>query len=461
MRMIRLLGMSITLSTGGHCHAQVVAAYYNSYVLCADGTVMASGHNMFGQLGNGEFGPSAIIPAQVIGLSDISAISCKGGATLALMTDGTVWSWGSNDFGQLGDNSGANACIPVQVDSIWNVMAIAGSSGHSLALANNGSVWAWGNNYYGQLGDGTTTERPTPVMVVGLPNASVRSVAVGGGHSLALMNDGTIWAWGRNFSGELGNGTTNDSPAPVQISTLSGIIAIDASATYSIALKDDGSLWTWGNNAWGELGNGTITDSPIPVQVTPTFGQGVVAISAGILHVLALRNDGTVWAWGNNWSDQLGNDTIPRSLIPIQVLGPPNGDVVAISAGEYHSLVQRGDGTVWGWGDNSDGQLGDGTLLNSWLPVQMTGLCQTVNSIPVSTQRGVLNIFPNPSTGTFTVDATRSADIEVRNAVGQEILHCVVNGARSEIDLSSQPYGVYVLTIRTAGQVISRKLIKE
>jgi alpha-tubulin suppressor-like RCC1 family protein len=242
---------------------------------------------------------------------------------------------------------------------------IAGGSGHTIALNSNGTVWTWGSNEYGQLGDGTTTDRRVPAQVSGLRGV----VAVAGGfkHTIALKNDGTVWTWGWNNSGQLGEGTDSYRTTPVQVSGISGVVAIASRGNHTIALKNDGTVWTWGSNGFGQLGNGTITNPSItPVQVSGL--SDVVAIASGGFHTIALKKDGTVWTWGLDDSGQLGDGPNDHfEITPVQVSGLDG--VVAIAGGSKHTIALKNDGTVWTWGFNDKGQLGDGTTTKSSLPV--------------------------------------------------------------------------------------------
>jgi alpha-tubulin suppressor-like RCC1 family protein len=297
--------------------------------------------------------------------------------------------WGDNDYGKLGDESTTDRNAPVGVSNLSGVQTVAGGGDHSLALKEDCTVWAWGDNYNGKLGDGTTTERRTPVQVQNLGRA--KAIAAGTDHSLALKNDGTLWAWGYNFNGQLGDGTTTDRTTPVQVSNLSGVKAIAVGDYHSLALKEDGTLWAWGRNAFGQLGDGTSeNDRATPVQVSNL--SDVKAMDAGEDHSVALRTDGTVFAWGGNSYGQLGDGTSGTERhTPVQVRGepptnaPPSSSttflpwdylsgVKAISAAEYHSLALMEDGTVRAWGANSTGQLGDGSKDQRNKPVQVSYL---------------------------------------------------------------------------------------
>jgi len=342
----------------------IMAGLNHNLALKTDGTVWAWGDNAYGQLGDGTTSTESAIPVQVAGLTGVTAIAAGGYHSLALKNDGTVWAWGYNFYGQLGAGTTTDSAIPVQVAGLTGVTAVAADDYHSLALKNDGTVWAWGNNAYGSLGDGTTTNSATPVQVAGLSGAN--AIAAGFYHSLALKNDGTVWTWGNNFYGQLGDGTTTNSATPVQVAGLAGATAVAAGDLHSLALKNDGTVWAWGINAYGPLGNGTTTNSATPVQVAGL--TGATAVAADDYHSLALKNDGTVWAWGRNSFGELGDGTTTDSATPVQVAGLTGA--TAVSAGLDHNLALKNDGTVWAWGDNGYGQLGDGTTTNSATPVQ-------------------------------------------------------------------------------------------
>jgi len=354
---------------GSRAEPMVAAGMQYKIALREDGSVFAWGSNGSGRLGDGTTRNSRA-PVQVQYLSNVSIVDAGDRHSIALREDGTVWAWGSNSVGQLGDDTTTNRFTPVQVQYLSNVRTVAAGGYHSLALREDGTVWAWGRNYFfmlgsGQLGDGTTTNRHTPVQVQNLSN--VRAVAAGGLHSLALREDGTVWAWGSNGSlstgfGRLGDDTTIHRHTPVQVQNLSNVRAIAAGGHHSVALREDGTVWAWGSNLWGQLGDGTQSNRLTPVQVQNL--SNVKAIAAGREHSMALREDGTVWTWG--WD----GTSIP-SWIPEQVQYIDN--VRAVAAGWRHSIALREDGTVWTWGNNQLGQLGDGTTTTRNNPVRVLG----------------------------------------------------------------------------------------
>jgi alpha-tubulin suppressor-like RCC1 family protein len=346
---------------------RLAAGNAHTVALRADGTVWAWGRNDVGQLGDGTTTQRST-PVRVPALTSVTALAAGGAHSVALRQDGTIWAWGYNDAGQLGDGTTTNRSMPVQVHGLTGVTALAAGQYHTVALRQDGTVWAWGANLYGELGDGTTTPRSAPMQVQGL--TGITALAAGQYHTVALRQGGTVWAWGFNFGGQLGDGTTTQRSTPVQVQGLTGVTALSAGAHHTVALRQGGTFWAWGFNGWGQLGDGSATDRSTPVQV-PAL-TGVTAIAAGYGDTYALRQDGTVWAWGRNATGQLGDGTTTQRSTPGQVPGLTS--VTAMAAGSGHTFASRQDGTVWAWGDNDSGKLGDGTTTHRLTPVQVQGL---------------------------------------------------------------------------------------
>ena len=354
------------------------------------GSPWAWGLDSNGQLGNDTTADSSV-PVPVGSLASIVSIAGGGYHSLAVKNDGTLWSCGYNGAGELGNNSTADSSVPVQVSSLAGVVAASAGDYDSLALLSDGTVWAWGDNSEAELGSNSFADSSLPIQVEDSTGTSyltgVTAIASGGYHNLALESDGTVWAWGLNEYGQLGNNNTTISGAPVQVEDstgttyLTGITAVAAGYYHSLAVRSDGTVWAWGYNPDGELGNNTTTDSSLPVQVVGPTGTsyltGVVAVAAGYDYSLALKGDGTVWAWGGNEDGQLGNNSTTSSSVPVQVEDPTGSSyltaVAAIAAGYYHCLALESDGTVWSWGYNEDGELGDYAAgYDSGLPVPVS-----------------------------------------------------------------------------------------
>jgi alpha-tubulin suppressor-like RCC1 family protein len=319
------------------------------------------GGNQGGVLGNGTT-TAQLTPKQVQGLSNIIQIDADINSSLALKSDGTVWSWGLvNDNIQY---------LPVQIPGLSNIIQISLGLNHGLALKNDGTVWAWGFNNYGQLGDGTKTNRFPPIKVQGISN--IIAISAGYGNSLALASDGTVWAWGYNSFGQLGVNSTQDQLFPVKISGLSNVKSIYAGSSYfSMAIKMDGTVWAWGVNYYGQLGDGTKTNRLSPVQVSGL--TNVVQIVAGNGQAFALKEDGSVWGWGySHDAYPIGTGEKSIYLTPVKI-SHLNG-IIAIATVGYHpyasiSLALDNTKRIWAWGLNNLGQVGDGTTNPRLTPV--------------------------------------------------------------------------------------------
>jgi alpha-tubulin suppressor-like RCC1 family protein len=260
--------------------------------------------------------------------------------------------------------------VPSQeVTGVTNWSAISAGDFHTVALKSDGTLWAWGWNYYGQLGDGTTIRKNTPTQIG--TDTNWRSISAGDSHTAALKTDNTLWTWGHNARGQLGDGTILSKSTPVQESTgENNWRSVSAGDSHTVALKLDNTLWTWGYNAYGQLGDGTTLGKSIPAQES-TGGNNWSAISTGTNHTVALKSDGTLWAWGYNYHGQVGDGTnVGNKIRPTQEASAVS-NWSAISAGTNHTVALKSDGTLWAWGSNEFGMLGDGTTAtNRIVPIQ-------------------------------------------------------------------------------------------
>ena len=392
-----------------------------------DGTLWAWGNNANGRTGLGTMAGNTTTPTQVQPGTTWKAVAAGDNHTLAVMEDGTLWSWGSNAYSQLGLGGLGGGSSPRQIGTESDWVSVAASGGHSLAVREDGSLWAWGNNRQGQIGDGTgggrfdgvgtpahvypgtawisvsagenhtvalrsdntfwiwgdgrdgqlgvegygVREAPTPVK----PGTEWQVVSAGQRHTVALRADGTIWAWGYNIRRQLGQGMEQvGTNTPVQVGTDSDWVYVTAGWEYNMAIRADGSLWGWGDGGNGRIGDcetqaaGVGGDRPYPVPVAP--GTTWRTVAAGRMHTFGIQTDGTLWAWGSNGQGRLGvvaGGT--QLLVPTQVM--PGTTWKAVAAGTNsgtapvgHSLGIQADGTLWAWGSNQHGRLGDGTETN-------------------------------------------------------------------------------------------------
>ena len=343
----------------------------------------AWGNNAFGQLGNGKNGRGIVrgiedksedqkTPQLIDSKSEWKDIATGQYHSLALKSDGTLWAWGSNNAGQLGLGAGKTGSqnTPQQVGTSRDWKALAGGDFHSLALNNAGTLYTWGSNTAGQLGDSSKTQSSAPKAITG----TWKAVAAGSNHTLAINSADALHAWGLNAYGQLGNGDdaggdvsdrTKDKTAPVLIGSDTWK-AVAGGGSHSLALKSDGTLYTWGSNASGQLAFNpvTITLQSTPRQVGTSTGWETVA--GGSAHSLALKSDGTLWAWGSNTLGQLGDGTTNNKTAASQT--GTDADWAFVTARVGHVLALKKDGTFYAWGSNGNGQLGDGSTTNKSSP---------------------------------------------------------------------------------------------
>jgi alpha-tubulin suppressor-like RCC1 family protein len=362
-------GLSCLAAVTPAAAQQIAAGPYHTLVLTNTGTIWAWGSNGYGQLGVGSTPGSTTVPLEVLSISGVVAVAAGNNTSYALKSDGTVWAWGYNGQGQLGDNSTTNRTTPVAVTGLTNVVAISAGNVHALALKSDGTVWAWGYNFYGAIGNGTTSSTPqtTPVQVTSLGTSVVAIAAGTNSHSHAVKMDGSVWSWGYNGNNELGDNTTTTRPTPVQTGTLTTKTAITAGTFHGLAWDGSGNVHAWGYNN-STFGDGTTTNRATPFAVTGWSGPQ--ALSGGYTHTLARYADGSVKASGSNAYGEIGDGGTTRRSSPVTVSGPAS--VVSVSAGQGFSAAVSSDGRVWMWGVNSSGQLGDGTLTQRFAPVQIS-----------------------------------------------------------------------------------------
>jgi alpha-tubulin suppressor-like RCC1 family protein len=349
--------------------ARIAGGDQHSTVLLANGTLQSWGSDSAGALGGGS---DRNVPGPVAILTNVQSLGQGDTHTLAVLADGTAWAWGYNGFGQLGDGTTNSAQVPVQVSGISNAVAACGGTLHSLVLLADGSVRAFGANIDGQIGDGSNIERLVPTAIPGISNAT--AIACGGGHSLVLLADLTVRAWGRNNNGQLGDGTVTNSNVPVAVGGPGGVTAIAAGFEHSLSLLGSGAVMAWGANLLGQLGDNSTLPRSTPVAVigfTRAF-----AIAAGGNTSLALGE--VLLAWGGNLNGQLGIGVLTPDFrataapVPAFSSGSP---VIAFAAGSDHALAVRADGSLFAWGSNDSGQVGNGITGGDVVtPVQVPGL---------------------------------------------------------------------------------------
>ena len=345
-------------------YVKLSGGFSYSVAIKADGTLWAWGLNAYGQLGDGTIADK-LVPTQIGTDTDWASVAAGDRHTVAIKTDGTLWAWGFNANGQLGDGTIALKVVPTQIGIDTNWVDVDAGASHTVAMKSDASIWAWGSNANGRLGDGTTIDKHVPTWI-GTAKDWVM-INAGASHTAALKSNGTIWAWGANSSGQLGDGTIIDKWIPTQIGSDLTWVMVNAGDNHTVAKKAAGSLWAWGRNNYGQVGDGTIVNKLVPTQIG--IATNWASADAGTSHTVAIKTDGTLWAWGFNSNGQLGlGDTVNR-LVPSQV--GADTDWANADAGYWHSLAIKtvgAGGTLWAWGKNDKGQIGDGTIIEKWIP---------------------------------------------------------------------------------------------
>jgi alpha-tubulin suppressor-like RCC1 family protein len=288
--------------------------------------------------------------------------------TAAIKTDGTLWTWGLGTSGQLGNATITNVSTPVTTFAGGtNWKQVSAGSLHCAAIKTDGTLWTWGNGTNGRLGNAVTTNVSTPVTTFA-GGTNWKQVSTGSFHTAAVKTDGTLWTWGNGTNGQLGDNTITSKSIPV--TTFAGGTdwkQVAGGGRHTAAIKTDGTLWAWGQNTYGQLGDNTITSKSIPVT---TFAGGTnwKQVSSGLSHTAAIKTDGTLWAWGQNTYGQLGDNTITSKSIPVTTFaGGTNWKQVAGSV--LGTTAIKTDGTLWSWGGNAYGDRGTNDVTNKSTPV--------------------------------------------------------------------------------------------
>lgn len=334
-------------------------------------SVFAWGSNTGGKLGVGDEVDRSS-PTQIGALSSWSMIASDGYHTLGLRSNGTIWGWGWNFYGEL-DNGTTNFSAqpsPVQIGAVNVWTSIAAGWYLSGAVRSTNTLWTWGQGASGGIGNSSTLNRSTITQVAG---TTWSKISIGESHVMAIKSDGTLWAWGANGNGQLGLGNITNTSSPVQVGTDTNWSSVACGYQNTLAIKSTGTLWAWGLNQSGGLGLGDTTRRSSPVQIGTDTDWSVVSSGNSVdTFAAAIKTNGTLWVWGNNQGGQLGQNDITNRSSPIQVGSDTNWSDV--SCGERSVIATKTTGTLWAWGANESGQLGLGDTTDRSSPVQVGAL---------------------------------------------------------------------------------------
>ncbi|UGS22934.1 RCC1 domain-containing protein [Flavobacterium channae] len=430
------------------CVDKVVCSDDTITIFLLDGTTLTWGKNQYGQLGNNTTTLQSS-PIPTINGSDWADINHARMHTVAIHQNGTLWTWGNNAVGQLGNGTTTDSYVPVQVgtDSDWSV--ISPGNLHTVALKSNGTLWGWGNNGAYELKNGGSNVVTSPVQLS--PDTDWNKIYGGYFKTFAIKNNGTLWGIGRNNSGDLGVGSTITVYNITQIGTDSDWQKISAARDrYTLALKTNGTLWAWGNNENGRLGDGTTINRTGPVQIGNSTWKD---IAAGNFHAIGIKSDGTLWQWGSyGWIN--GSIMIPISHAPVQVGTDTNWK--SVSAGYSSSYAVKEDNTLYAWG-YSGGYLGDGTATSYANPILFP--CSTLSA--ESFENTAISFYPNPVKDELNIlNSTEIEKFEIFNVIGQNVMQGSIQN--DKINLTQLSEGMYICHFyKNNGQSITHKFIKE
>ncbi|WP_374550335.1 T9SS type A sorting domain-containing protein [Flavobacterium sp.] len=421
------------------CWKKVSTGNYHSIGIKNDGSMWSWGWNQYGQLGYGPFGFGSYAKGQVGTSSDWDSVSANEDHSFAIKTDGTLWGWGYNNYGQLGNGNYINQNLPVQIGTSNNWLKVSAGYYFGVAIKTDGTLWAWGRNDLYQLGTGNNTWTTEPVQI-GTDNDWM-DVDAGGSHCLAIKNDGSLWGWGSNYYGTVGNGLSGfdvDVQSPILINN--GVWSkIEAAQIHSMAIKSDGTRWVWGDNYYGELGNGNNSNIIVPTQVdTNTDWQDISSTSR---FTMGIKTNGTIWVWGN------------FNYTPTQI--ETANDWSFVSAGGYHVLAIKNNDDLYGFYNNTYGQTGSNENTTSIFPPYLNN-CPTSLSISEN-ENSKIQFYPNPTTGliNFTEDFS---EIKLSTLDGK-VIQIFKN--QSQIDISNFSKGIYLIELAdNNGKIYFDKIIK-
>jgi alpha-tubulin suppressor-like RCC1 family protein len=459
-----LLAFLFCIKINAQCWQSISANYSTlngnfSLAIKQDGTLWSWGRNDFGQLGLGNYDDKNI-PTQIGTASDWAYVSAGGRQSYAIKQDGTLWSWGDNFYGQLGTGNLTYYNVPTQIGTDINWAAVYGGGfSFAIGLKTNGTLWAWGNNEEGQLGIGTIVNTNVPIQIG--TDTNWQTASAGEKYVCAIKSSGTLWSWGENNYGQLGLGVTSTASVnlPTQIGSDTNWSKVSCGFDHTLASKTIGTLWSWGNNFAGQLGDNSTAHKNAPVQISEGNSPDSIVpeFSAGLRFSLGITASGKLYAWGSGQYGQLGDNATTGHIIPTQI--GTDTDWLMVKTGLGHTLTLKGtSNTIYSMGLNNFGQLGDGTIIDKLIPTVVT--CPTTLSYNEFSANTV-NISPNPVHNFLNIsldDSETIQEIWIYDLLGKEIFS--QSNSQSIVNTEEFESGIYILRIITNQNKIQTKFIK-
>ncbi len=416
-----------------------------------DGTLWSWGN---GYHGTGQYSNSKLIPTQVGTDNTWKSIAAGSFNVVAIKNNGTLWTWGANFNGQCGTGSYNTIEInPIQIGTASNWKTVSVGVYHCVGIKTDSTLWTWGGNYSGQLGDGTNLDKSVPTQIG--TGHDWKMIATGHYHTLAIKTDGTLWAWGNNTYGQIGDFSTGNSRYnPEKIGTDTDWRSVSAGLNHSMAVKNNGTLWMWGYNNAGQLGNNSTNSATSPTQLGSATNWMTIAGETD--QSFAIKTDSTLWAWGNNTYGELGDGTTTNKLTPTQITAFNNWK--DINGGRNHSHALRSNGDMYSWGRNAFGQLGDGTTTDKLTPTLFNCLGLGINEKNLNDN--LFSVYPNPATDVIQFKNPNNYTIDkviILDLAGRTVLE---TNETTSVNIQSLEKGMYQLHLFSEGKEQSFKFVK-
>lgn len=454
-----LTAMLFPLYVSSQCFVKIGCGDGNVIAQKSDGTLWAWGWGAWGQAGNGseQDQPTPVLYANSTQVWPF--FEAGSGTTFTIADDESLWGTGGNNLAQLGVGTTQPLYLSKQHINPGTFWKTIDSKFHTLGIQTNGTLWGWGQNDSSQMGNGSCCSDQISPIQIGVETDWKQVQTSTTRSSLAIKENGTLWGWGGNSARLVGPTSSYTITYPTQIGTDSNWEYISVGAAHCMGLKSDGTLWTWGSNGHGV--NGTGSNSSIPQQVgSDTY----LFIAAGGFHSLGIKSDGTLWAWGENDFSQLGDGTTTNRSAPVQI--GLDTDWVSVSGGGYaHTVALKSDGSLWAWGRNNYGQYGNGTTVASPIPVYIPvdGCALSISDY----QQIPLVMAPNPAQDRVSIHlktGLENVSVQIFDLHGRKVLSSVESygGEQLDLDISQFAAGVYMVRVQQNGKIISeQKLVKK